>query len=804
NSTIVPMILNYLKIAWRNLINQKLYSLINISGLAVGLAVCMMIMMYVAHEMSYDRFHKDATRIFEPSAMLKMGGIQVNMQNFSYVSGPLIKQSQPVVEASMRTLPYFSEDPVVVSHPGAAANKFVENNLLFADVGFFNFFSFKLVSGAAGDVLKRPFTVVLSEDMAQKYFPGQNPVGNTILIKTDSTYTYQVTGVAANASSNSSIKFNFVTSLESLQAMKEAPRYAGAPGVGPGSYTLYLKVKHPSDTATLKRSINATFFDNKGADAMKFALTPLADTHLNSFNNSSDLKYLKIFPLVAMLILLLALVNYMSLSTARATLRAKEVGVRKVSGASRKTIAVQFYVESALYALLSFILGYFLCYLITPLFLNTLQLKIDNSFLHSPLVLTLLFALLLVTILIAGSYPSLVLSAFKPITTLKGKMSKLTGGITVRKVFTTLQFTISVALIICGIVIDRQLYFFRHADTGVNKDNVVMIPISNKVGKNYRALKHDIQSLGGISNVATSQHAMFGGFDMNSFNGKTKGETVLLVKMVVNEQFINMVGLKWKYPPAPNTIRASRTKTIINEEAIAALHLPANPIGSIIQSGNQKIEITGVLKNFNFTSMASAIRPLTLMILSDTDSYLQRFGCNLFAKIKPHTNLPTLLGKMQVVYKRYDSQTPFSYTFMDDAFNKQYQAEDRLASIFSIFTCITIMLAALGLFGLAAFTIEQRTKEIGIRKILGASLASINTMLSKDFLRLVFLSIIIASPIAWWAMHNWLQNFAYRITISWWVFAIAAAVAVFTAIVTVSYHALKAGIANPVTSLRSE
>ena len=798
------MILNYIKIAWRNLLKQKLYSFINISGLAVGLAVCMMIMTYVAHEMSYDRFHRDAGRIFEPYASVKMNGTVVNMQNFSYVSGPLIKQSQPSVEAAMRTLPYFGQNPLVVSQPGSAANKFVENNLLFADAGFFNFFSFKLISGDASQVLKRPFTVVLSEDMAQKYFPGQNPIGKTIMIRTDSAYTYQVSGVAANTPSNSSVKFDFVTSLESLRATKEALRYAGAPGVGPGSYTLYLKLKRAGDTASLKRSLNATFYKNKGADAMRFALTPLADTHLNSFSNSSDLKYLKIFPLVAVLILLLALVNYMSLSTARATLRAKEVGVRKVNGASRKTIAIQFYIESAMFTLLSFVLGYLLSYLITPWFLNVIQLKIDSSFLCSPLVLIMLACLLILTTLIAGLYPSFVLSAFKPVVTLKGKVSKQSGGVTVRRVFTTLQFAISVALIICGIVIDRQLYFFRNADTGINKDNVVMIPISNKVGKNYPALKQEISSLGGINNVATSQHAFFGNYDMNTYNGKAKSESIFVVALVTNKDFINTLGLKWKYAPTPTAELGGRNRVIINEEAITALQLPANPVGSFIQSGNQKVEISGVLKNFYSTSMASAIRPLAINILNDTDSFFQKFGCNLFARIKPHTNLPTLLGKMQAIYKKYDAETPFSYTFMDDAFNKQYQAEDRLASIFSIFTYITIILAALGLFGLAAFTIEQRTKEIGIRKVLGASVVSINSLLSADFLKLVILSILIASPIAWYVMNNWLQSFAYRITIQWWIFAVAGLVAVLTSIITVSYHAIRAAIANPVDSLRSE
>jgi putative ABC transport system permease protein len=799
------VIFNYIKIAWRNLTKQKLYSLINISGLAVGLAVCMMIMMYVAHEMSYDRFHKNADRIFMPNAQIKQGGNTMNMAYMSYASGPLIKQNQPLVEAYMRTLPYFNENPVIVADPSSPGKKFAEDKLLFADPGFFNFFSFKLLSGSAGNVLNKPFTVVLSRDMAKKYFGSQDPVGKTLVIKTDSAYTYQVTGVAENAPSNSSITFNFVTSCQSLLVMKQASRY----GVGPqqmtyGSFNVYLQVKHAADTARLAKSMDIMAKKDKTFDDIKFSFSALTDSHLHGYNNDSNIKYLKIFPLVAILILLLALVNYMSLSTARATLRAKEVGVRKVSGASRKTIAMQFYVESALFTLISFVLGYLLCYLVTPWFLNVLQLKIDNTFLYSPQVLIYLFVLLVVTIIISGSYPSLVLSRFNPVVTLKGKMSKQAGGVTVRKIFTTLQFTISVGLIVCGIVIDRQLYYFRHADTGINKDNVVMIPIGNSVGKKYADLKQEVQSLAGVSSVATSHYAMFGSYDMNFFDGKAKGKSVGVAFIVADKSFMSTLGLKWKYPPAPNTMLESRNKTIINEETIAQLNLPANPVGSFIKSGDQKIEIVGVLKNFNFTSMASAVKPLSLYVVKDTDSYFNRFGCNLFAKISPHTNLPTLLGKMQAIYKKYDQDTPFNYTFMDDAFNQQYKAEDQLASIFSIFTYITVILATMGLFGLAAFTIEQRTKEIGIRKVLGASLVSINTLLSRDFLKLVALAVVIASPIAWWAMHNWLQNFAYRINISWWMFAVAGALAVITAIITVSYHAIRAAIANPVESLRSE
>jgi len=798
------MFRNYFKIAWRNLVRQRLFSLINISGLAVGLAVCMLIMIYVAHEHSYDRFHKNADRIVKPYGQVKMGGNTFGIDQMSYVSGPIIKQSLPVVEDYMRTTRYFTS-VVLVSNPSRPDQKFPEDKLLFADAGFFNFFSFKLLAGQPAQVLAKPFSVVISQDMAKKYFGDENPVGKTLTIKTDSAYTYQITGVAENCPSNSSIAYNFVASNSGFVTTKGAKDYLGNQQLGGGTFDVFLLLRHLSDTTALTTGLRSLYtYTNKNPKAqIDFSLLPLADQHLKRSRNDANLKYLTIFPLVALLILLLALVNYMSLSTARATLRAKEIGVRKISGASRKSVALQFYIESAVYATISFLLGYALCYLFKPVFFNVLQLKIDNSFLYNPLILSLLFGLLLVTIVVSGSYPSLVLSAFKPVVTLKGKMGKQSGGVLIRKIFTTLQFSISVALIICGIVIDRQLYFFRHADTGVDRDNVVMIPVSGSF-KNYPSFNHDVRTLAGIGAVSTSRYGMFSYYDMIGMPGKTKDETVMLPSLDVDQGFFQLAGLKWKYPPLPHDNLGTGNKIVLNELAVEKLHLPANPVGSYVNSGSKTI-VVGVVKNFNFGSLEDPIQPLGLWVLSDTAKlWKTQGGCFLFAKIKPHTNLPTLLGAIQKIYKRYDAETPFDYTFMDDAFNVQYKAEDRLASIFSIFTVITIVLAGMGLFGLAAFTIEQRTKEIGIRKVLGASISSINGMLSKDFLKLVLLSILIASPIAWYMMHDWLQGFAYRINIQWWMFAGAGLLAVIVAVITISYHAIKAAVVNPVNSLRSE
>ena len=799
------MIKNYLKIAWRNLLRQRLYSVINISGLAVGLAVCMLIMLYVAHEHSYDRFHKNGNRIYTLHASIKIGGQALSMAYMSYGTGPVVKQNQPKVEDYLRTMDYGGE--VIVSDPAKPDVKFVDKKLLFADAGFFKFFSFKLTSGSVSDALSKPFSVVLTKDIAKKYFGDVNPIGKTLTIKTDTAATYQVTGIAESAPSNSSVNFNFIASASSLHLMKSfAQRIGVQGGIGPGSFNVYLLLKDRKDTAEVKRVMQAIIKNDKKAfDDEKFSLMPLAATHLeNNFDDTTNIKYLKVFPIVAILVLLLALVNYMSLSTARATLRAKEVGVRKVTGASRKNIAKQFYVESALIAFISFVLGYSLCYAFKPLFLNALKLNIDNSFLYSPLVLMLMVGLLLITILIAGSYPSLVLSSFNPVVTLKGKMSKQSGGTMVRKVFTTLQFAISIGLIICGIVIDRQLYYMRHAETGVNKDNVVMIRAGSAFNDHYAAFSRQIKNLAGISEVTTSQNNLFGGYNMYSISGKNPKEQTMLPAMTVDQNFVNVVGLKWKYPPLPNTTLAGKNKVVINQEAIVKLHLDPNPVGTYLNDGRNNVQIMGVVKDFNFTSLQQPIAPLGLFMAPDTSRFWTKFGCSLFARIKPKTNLPTLLDAMKKIYIKYDKDTPFTYTFLDDAFNAQYEAEDRLASMFSIFTVITIVLATMGLFGLAAFTIEQRAKEIGIRKVLGASIVSINSLLSKDFLKLVLLSIVVASPVAWWFMHKWLQDFAFHINIQWWMYAGAGLLAVIVAVITISYHAIRAAIANPVNSLRSE
>ncbi|MDP9049069.1 MAG: ABC transporter permease, partial [Bacteroidota bacterium] len=545
------MIKNYIKIAFRNLTRQKLYSLINISGLAMGLAVCMLIMLYVTHELSYDKFHVNAKRIVALNEHIKMGGQEVNMQFTSYASGPIIKQSIPGVAGYTRTRKVYKD--VIVESPSTASSKFSEGKMFFADADFFKFFSFKLASGNASNVLTKPFSLVITREMAKKYFGNENPVGKTLKIKTEDSYQYTITGVAENVPSNSSIDFNFVASNFSLKLMREGEPFLKSQLVQGGAFTTYLLLNNPGDSTRVQRGVQS-YINKAGLKDDSFQLIPLTDMHFNSSGDFSNTKYLKIFPLVAGLILLLALVNYMSLSTARSTLRAKEVGVRKVNGASRMSLATQFYVESSLYTCLSFILGYIFCYCFKSWFFNILELKIDPSFLYSTSVLLILSGLLLVTILIAGSYPSVVLSAFNPAATLKGKLSKQTGGVAVRKVFTTFQFAISVGLIICGIIIDRQLYYFRHTDTGVNRENVVMVPITKSFGKNYQSFKHDVLAVAGVSQVATSHYPMYKGYDMFFLHNKVKNEDMALPVLSVDKAFISTLNITWKIKPVSEDI----------------------------------------------------------------------------------------------------------------------------------------------------------------------------------------------------------------------------------------------------------
>ena len=788
------MFKNYLKISWRSLIQNKVYSFINITGLAIGLAACMLIVLYVGHEYSYDRFHKNAERIFSVKSKIKLGNDSLYLTQLPYTTPVELQQTEPSVEAFLRVR---QEREAIIQNNQEPSLKFAENKFFFADANFFSFFSFKLQRGNKDQVLQNPFSVVISQNIAKKYFGEKDPVGKTI--RYNNIYDFIVTGVAGKIPSNSSIEFDFITSISSLYSI--AAKDSGQ-AMEENNFSTYFLLKQPADISKVEQQL-LRLGQSKNKAIGKYIGTPLTSLRLSEATDNSNTKYLKIFPFVAALILILALINYMSLSTARSTTRTKEIGVRKVLGADRKMIASQFFVESVLFTSIAFVLGYVLCSLFRPLFFDLMQINIDGSFLLNQYILLSFGFLFIITAILAASYPSILLSAYRPVVVLYGKLSRQGGGISVRKFFTVFQFSISVILIVCGIVINKQIDFFRNTDTGVNRENIVLIPFTSNAAKHYEALKKDIGAISATRQVSTALHPMYKGYDMMGTKATSTGQFVFIPWMLVDQDFISLLGLQWKIKPQDPLFYNNDSAVILNETALQKLGMGNDAVG---RKMDDELTVAGVLKDFNYASLQNKIEALCLFVTKDNDSsslWTKNGGC-FFVKINPNVNISRFINDARSVYGKYDRESPFTYNFLDDAFDAMYKAEDRLLKLLTAFTVFAIFIACLGLFGLAAFMVIQRTKEVGVRKVLGASVAQVTFLLSKDFAKLVLISVVIAAPIAWWIMDKWLTAFAYRTPISWWVFGITACITLSVALITISVQAIKAAVANPVKSLRTE
>lgn len=797
--------------AIRNFRRHRLYSLINVGCLAIGIATSLTILLYILHEHSYDRWHAHSDRIFQVSCLQSFGSSDQLNPWISFSVGPAARAADANVEAMVRTRQVF--EGVDLKNPDLPEAQFREKErFYYADSNFFRFFSFRMLKGQAAKVLDRPNTIVLTETAAKKYFGDADPVGKVLIL--DEKYPLEVTGVAADVPSNSSMVFDMVASLDSKSAMdKYAPEMRDQQ-LHSGPFSTWLLLRRAADTLQVSRVVSrlSQLAEGKtGGDNLpfgireshRFVLSPLVDTHLYSFGAGGKNKYLEAFTLVAGLILLLTLFNYMSLATARSASRAKEVGVRKVMGAGSGRIAEQFYIESALYTLLSFAVGVLLFLWFRPYFCRLMHLSIDESFFWSPMLIGSFLGLLVLVILIAGSYPAMVLSSFRPVAVLYGKLSRQRGGERMRKGFIVFQFSLSMALVICSVVIGKQLYYMRHMDTGVDREQVVMLPFGGTMD-HYGAYQRAVADLPAVNQTATSYFELYSGGYMGALV-HLPGNPVpaQLNLLMVDSGFIGLLGLKWKEPPVGSDWYG-RNRLVINEKAAAAFGLTGSARGQTVQLDDQVVQVTGVLKDFNFTSLKYRIEPFGMKITPAADSeWAPGIGGCLFVKIAPHVNAPSLIDAIRRVYKRYDAKTPFEFRFLDDAYNSTYILEDRLAALFDWFTGLTVLIACLGLFALATFAAQQRLKEIGIRKVLGASVASVSFLLSRDFLRPVLLAVALACPLAWWFMHNWLQQFPYRTPFSWWVFPIAGALVLF-ALGTVLFRTIQAAGVNPTINLRSE
>ncbi|WP_128545970.1 ABC transporter permease [Larkinella soli] len=798
------MLRNYLKIALRNLWRNPLYSLLNIGGLAVGLAVSLLVLLFVVHEVTYDRFHTHVDRIFQVYGKMKFGEQEIQMAAMSARFGPAVKAADPDVVDFVRIRK--SSDRVVIKTD--PEHRDFENRFILADGSLLKVFSFPLLRGNPATALSRPMTVLLTERMARKYFGETDPIGRTLTY--DGKLTFEVSGILKDPPSNSTLDFDFVGSLSSHPAVerirntiiKDDQVAFFDQSVGMGSYETWFLLRSPEAAGRVARIVpRLVKASGHSTGETKFIFSPLRSVHLGTanFGDTANLRYVYIFLAIALIILGLALINYMSLTTARASKRAKEVGVRKAMGALRRELAAQFYGESFVMTVAAFGLALLLVQLLRPVFFQMLQLRIDDSFLYGPAFLLTILGLLLLCVLLSGSYPAALLSGFRPVSIMKGPFRADRRSVWVRRGFTVLQFAVSLALMVCSLTIGKQLDFMRNRHLGLFKDRVLVLPLDDS--RFNTAFRSRVQAQAGVEQVAATSSPLYrNGYSMFFAEAPKTKKQVSLYVMSVDENFFRTLRIPWKISPSEPTRLTTGNTLVLNEVAAREMGIAERPVGRQLQIGGETQEVVGLLKNFNFSSLHSPIQPLAVWVAKDTVRQLN----TLYVRLDPKADLRQKVAEIGAVYRSFRFEKPFEYYFLDQAFDALYKAEDRLARMFQAFTAFAVFIAGLGLFGLVTFMAEQRTKEIGIRKVLGASVAGIVALLSKDFLRLILVSVGLASPAAWYIMERWLADFAYRIEPDVRLYVLAGGATLLIALLTVSVQSVRAGLANPVKSLRSE
>lgn len=805
------MLKNYLKIAWRNLMKNKVYSFINLSGLTIGLTCCFIITLYLVNEVSYDRYHKNAENIYRvertflneesKSVSLALGAVAPPV-------GPLLKGDFNEIKAITTLLPVGDgtiqyEDKI-----------FKEDELYFADENLFDLFDINLISGDIKSALSEPYSILLTKEMARKYFGNESPVNK--MIKINQQLLFKVTGVYESLPQNTHWHPNVLLSFSSLKDTLIYGEEKLRTNWGNNMFYSYLMLPEHYDAKKLEAQLPA-FLDrhvpdanNKASNWTSLSLRKLTDIHLYSHKDSEleengDIKRVYIFSVIGFFILLIACINYMNLSTARSSLRAREIGVRKVVGANKKELIAQFLSESVLISWLAAILSTIITWLILP-WLNTLSGQgLSMSLLLKPQILIPSLLLPFFIGILSGIYPAIFLSAFRPVKVLKGLFKSSEKAFSLRKVLVIIQFSISIILIISTVIVFQQLHYIQNKSLGFNKEQVVILSNDDGFDSSFQSFRTSLLANTSIQDVARSSRIPSGRLldaDASQITlGNSLAPSKADIKYVrVDEGFIptyNIQLVKGRNFIGPNS--SDTSSFVLNQAAVRALGIQTDEeaIGKQFKYGGRNGQIVGIINDFNFESLHQRILPLVLFNSTEQNDYGR-------ISVKVSGNTQQALQHIEATWKKYLPEVPFDYSFLDDRFADLYKAEQQQQVIFTTFAGIAIFIACLGLFGLSAFTITQRVKEIGIRKVLGASLGSIVALLSKDFLLLVAFAAIIAFPITWFAMHNWLSDFAYRIDISWWVFVIAAGIALLIAFVTISVQTIKAALANPVKSLRSE
>ncbi len=807
---------NYLKIAWRNLRKHTTYTAINIIGLTFGLGCCLMIALYVKDEWSYDRYHENGDRIYRVVHGFaedgKKGGKNKKHTDYHYQVwgnapvGAALKSDFPEVKEVVQ----FSGRATVLLKNGEKA--FQEENVFFADSNVFKVFSWPLIAGDPKTALKNPYSAVLTETAAKKYFGDENPIGKSL--EGGSTGgranpgLYTVTGIMKDIPSNSHFTFDALMSMSSFkQSWAEV-----FDSWGYVDFYTYFLVAPGSDVKKLTANVPDFLARHNAAQEGRYtiAFEPMNDAYLYSAadrqpGTTGSLTSIYLFTIIGLFILFIACVNFMNLATARSIDRAKEVGIRKVVGADKKELISQFFNESLIMVFLSAILAFILVVATLPLMETFTGKHFSIANIINIKIILVFLTTVFITGILAGAYPAIVLSDFKPITVLKGSFKTSLKGINLRRGLVIVQFTLSISLIVGTIVVFRQLNYMQSKSMGFRNEQMLVLDFNHddKVASKVEAIKNIFLEQPGVTSVSASRsvpgsYFPNAGTEIQSPAGENIQEAPALFEVDID--FINHFGLNMAAGRAySRDFPADTAKSLVINESAAKLFGYSDPqkiIGKHFSQWGREGEVIGVVKDFNYLSLHKKIEPLALRLSPESSRYLT-------LKIKPE-NIQATVTNLKKVWANVAPQRPFLYTFLDESFSRQYGADKRFRGLFTFFSGFAILIACLGLLGLATYTAQQRTKEIGVRKVLGASVGSIVQLLSKDFLKLVCVAIIIAIPLAWWAMSNWLQTFAFRIEIKWWMFLLAGALALVIALITISFQSIKAAIVNPVKSLRSE
>ncbi len=804
---------NYFKIASRNLLKKKVYSFINIVGLGVGMACCVLIFMFVQDELSYDNYHEKGDRIYRVTHGTKSPeGKTEGSEAFPFwvwgnaPVGPALQLDFPEVEKVVQ----FSGRADILFTVGDNTQQ--EDGVFFMDSTVFDVFSWELTEGDPKTALVAPFSVVLTESAARKYFGDQDALGNTIKGSESAGRSnagdYTVTGVMKDLPSNSHFKFNTLLSLSTFKQSR--PEIFDAWGYV-DTYTYFL-VNEQFEWALFEAKIPDFIGRRNGDNENNYTIgiEPLKDVYLRTTaqrqpGETGSLPNIYVFSIIGLFILIIAMINFMNLSTARSMERAKEVGIRKSIGADRSSLIYQFLGESMIIVVLAALVGIILTSLALPM-MNDMTGKIfDISRVVNWQTIPFFLIIMLVIGVLAGSYPALILSGFKPVMILKGINKSDARGVNLRKGLVVFQFSLSIALIAGTIIVYSQMSHLLDQDMGFDKEHMLVLDYNydEKVNFVSSALKSELESNPDILSAAFSRSVPGGYFphaytQLENSDGELKGEAQAAFQ--VGLDFINHFDLELvagrsysrDYP-------SDSTSALVINEAAARQYGYANPadaVGKKFDQWGRAGEVIGVVKDFNYISLHQAVEPLTLPFEAFASRYLS-------LKVKGE-ELPKTIGSIEQIWKELAPHRPFIYSFLEEDFNKQYESDFRFRKIFTTFSVLAIFIACLGLLGLATYTAEQRTKEIGIRKVMGADVSSIVGLLSKDFIKLVFVAILIATPISWYAMNKWLEGFAYQAPIHWWIFLIAGSFAVVIALLTISFQSIKAALMNPVKSLKSE